>query len=309
MCVQSWHKVTGSLTQSSVLHLNSELVEESRVDEALKLVQSTSPSYLLMTSLDLARRELYRCGRENLDQLQKTAGETRKRLNQIPGIYCPGKELEGKYGIFTLDESRLTMAVSGTKRTAQEYSDRMFAEYGVDLELAEGITALAVLTPANTQEDIDRLVQAAAGLAESGRQKNTGQCTRVEGPQITEECEEKIVETEKFAGPERFSDARPEKKKRIIGENVEMNLPPMAMSPRDAWFAPKEKIQWESAMNCIAGEAIIPYPPGIPLICPGEKITNEIWQRIERLRQEHWHMHGVQDASLKTVQIIRKREG
>ncbi len=308
MCVQSWHKVTGSLTQSSVLHLNSELVEEGRVDEALKLVQSTSPSYLLMTSLDLARRELYRSGRENLDQLQKTAVETRKRLNQIPGIYCPGKEMEGKYGIFALDESRLTMEISGAKMTAQEYSDRMFAEYGVELELAEGITALAVLTPANTQEDIDRLVQAAAGVAEADGQKNTERSTRVEGLQKTEECEKILVGTGEPFVPETFPDIQLEEKNSIIIKDGEMNLPPMAMTPRNAWFALKEKIQWKNAVGCIAGEAIIPYPPGIPLICPGEKITNEIWQKIEKLRREHQHMHGVQDASLTTVQIIQNKE-
>ncbi len=301
LCVQSWHKVTGSLTQSSVLHLNSDIVAESRVDEALKLVQSTSPSYLLMTSLDLARRELYRKGRENLARLQETARKTREKLNQIPGMRCPGKELEGQYGIFALDESRLTMNVSGLQLTAQEYSDRMFAEHGVDLELAEGITALAVLTPANTQEDIDRLVQAAAGTMVSDRQEAIKQGT------IFQKRRNKEKSRGQLSLADTFPNASIDEKKSITGKNVEMTLPPMVMTPRDAWFAQKERIAWSDAVGCIAGEAVIPYPPGIPLICPGEKITPDIWKEIESHRQEHRHMHGVQDASLATVQIIRNR--
>lgn len=307
LCVQSWHKVTGSLTQSSVLHLNSDIVEESRVDEALKLVQSTSPSYLLMTSLDLARRELYRKGRENLDSLQQTARKTREKLNQIPGMRCPGKELEGQYGIFALDESRLNMDVSGSQMTAQEYSDRMFAKYGVDLELAEGITALAVLTPANTQEDIDRLVQAAAGVMELNTQELVKQGTVLQKKRNQEKRRGKSSLEEIFL-EETFPNSPLDEKKKIMGENLETALPPMVMTPRDAWFAQKERIAWSESVDCVAGEAVIPYPPGIPLICPGEKITPDIWGKIESLRQEHRHMHGVQDASLATIRIIRKRE-
>lgn len=301
LCVQSWHKVTGSLTQSSVLHLKSDIVEESRVDEALKLVQSTSPSYLLMTSLDLTRRELYRKGQENLDRLQDTARVTREKLTQIPGMHCPGKELEGQYGIFALDESRLTMDVSGLQMTAQEFSDRMFAEYGVDLELSEGTTALAVLTPANTQEDIDRLVQATAGVTELNKQETVKQDTVFQKISNQEKCREKSPLTEAITMP-LLGEV-----KSIRGNNYEMTLPPMVMTPRDAWFAKKERIAWSEAVDCVAGEAVIPYPPGIPLICPGEKITPDIWKIIEALRQEHRHLHGVQDASLETVQIIRNR--
>lgn len=272
MCVQSWHKVTGSLTQSSVLHLNSSLVEESRVDEALKLVQSTSPSYLLMTSLDLARRELYRKGRENLSKLQQVANDTRKRLNNIPGITCPGKELEGQYGIFALDESRLTMDISALSLTAQEFSDQMFDAYGVDLELAEGVAALAVLTSANTGEDIERLLEGVKGVA-SVSNKRTGTYK-----------ERKVDITEAMTA-----------------------LPQMILTPRDAWFAEKENISWNQAVDCIAGEAIVPYPPGIPLICPGEIITLKIWSQIEILRKDHRHMHGIQDPFLCTLQVVKEQ--
>ena len=307
LCVQSWHKVTGSLTQSSVLHLKSDIVEESRVDEALKLVQSTSPSYLLMTSLDLARRELYRKGQENLDKLQDTARVTREKLNQIPGVRCPGKELEGQYGIFALDESRLTMDVSGLQMTAQEYSDIMFAEYGVDLELAEGITALAVLTPANTKEDIERLVQAATGVTELNRQEPMKKGTLLQMKRNQEKCRRKSSLEEMFC-EETFPNTPPDEKNNIISENIETALPPMVMTPREAWFAQKERIAWSDATGSIAGEAVIPYPPGIPLICPGEVITEEIWQEIEKLRKKNRHMHGVQDPTLSTVQIIKRNE-
>lgn len=272
MCVQSWHKVTGSLTQSSVLHINSSLVEESRVDEALKMVQSTSPSYLLMTSLDLARRELYRNGHRNMSHLRETAANVRQRLNEIDGIYCPGKELERQYGIFALDESRLTMEVSGLALTAQEYSDRLFASYGVDLELAEGVTALAVLTPANTEDDIQRLLHGAREVASA--------------------CIER----------KKHQKMQPED----VREDLSV-LPQMILTPRDAWFAKKESVSWNRAVNCIAGEAIIPYPPGIPLVCPGERISPSLWRRIEELRKTHRHIHGIQDPTLCTIQVVKEQ--
>lgn len=270
LCVQSWHKVTGSLTQSSVLHLKSKLVDPGRVDDALKLVQSTSPSYLLMTSLDLARRELYLYGKDTLGKLREMAATARQELQRIDGMYCPGRELEGQYGIYALDESRLTMEVSGLGMGGQEFSDRLFARYGIDLELAEGRTALAVLTAANTEEDIRRLLTGAAGVAAEGK------------------IVPKDVET-------------------AHAQEVwpQQTLPPMARTPREAWFAPKETVAWKAAVGRIAGEPIIPYPPGIPLLCPGERITPEVWQQVEGLRLARRHMHGLQDDSLSSLRVLK----
>ena len=166
--------------------------------------------------------------------------------------------------------------------TAQEYSDRLFDGYGVDLELADGSTALAILTPANTKEDIERLVQAAAEMAASAMKRGRTADNLINISEKTKNIEQKTVHA------------------------MESMLPPMAITPRDAWFSAKDIIDWKDAIGCIAGEAIIPYPPGIPLLCPGEVITREIWREIDKLRKEHRHMHGVQDPILSTILIVKQ---
>lgn len=267
LCVQSWHKVTGALGQSSVLQMHSSLVSEAAVDAALKLVQSTSPSYLLMTSLDLARKELARAGRDQLAQLQQTAAFLRKQIRNIPGLDCPGKELIGHYGIYALDESRLTIDVSQLSLTGREFSDRLFTRFGVDLELAEEKVVLAILTAANTTEDIQRLLHAIQTLA-------TDTSITVSTDTASQTCA------------------------------VLPALPPAVLSPRQAWFSKKITLPWKNALDHISGEAVIPYPPGIPVLYQGEKITEDIWQHIEHLRRQGCHFHGPLDLSLENIQVI-----
>lgn len=266
LCVQSWHKVTSALGQSSVLHLRSDLVEKATVDAALKLVQSTSPSYLLMTSLDLARRELACHGKKQLDLLQQTASTVRNRIRQIPGLSCPGKELVGQYGICALDESRLTIDVSRLSLNGQELSDLLFSRFGVDLELAEEKIALAILTAANTSGDILRLLDALSAIAAEYHAASP-------------------VQT-----PAEFSTLSA--------------LPPMVYPPRQAWFAHKKTIPFAQTIGQVSAEAVIPYPPGIPVLYPGEKITEEIWKMILHLKKQGCHFHGPIDLSLETIQII-----
>ena len=267
LCVQSWHKVTSALGQSSVLHLRSDLVDLAAVDAALKLVQSTSPSYLLMTSLDLARRELALHGKEQLDLLQQTAATVREQIRQIPGLSCPGTELVGQFGIYALDESRLTIDVSRLSLTGQETSDQLFSRFGVDLELAEEKVALAILTAANTSEDTKRLLDALSAVAAEYHTTSSAS-------------------------------------KSFPGFSTLPALPPMVYPPRQAWFARKETVAFSQAVGCVSGEAVIPYPPGIPVLYPGEKITEDIWQMIWHLKKQGCHFHGPGDLSLDTIQII-----
>ena len=98
ICVQSFHKVTGALTQSSVLHIGTGRVDKRRVERALKLVQSTSPSYLLMASLDAARYELAVRGEDMMERSLSLSDELRKGIRQIPGMSCMNSGLAGKYG-------------------------------------------------------------------------------------------------------------------------------------------------------------------------------------------------------------------
>ena len=262
ICAQSMHKVTGSLTQSSLLHVGSDRIDRGRLEANLHMVQSTSPSYLLMTSLDAARYELAMHGPQMLSRALELAENARSRINRIKGMHCYGKEIINE-NIYDLDTTRLVIYASDLGITGFELLDRLYEEYRVGLELADEKNVVAVVTYANEREDIQNLVDALEKIA-----KNTIQ------------RQENI---KNFSMP---------------------SLPEYVLSPRQAYFAPKKRISWENAKGKITGEALIPYPPGIPLVNPGEIITDEIWEYMEFYRREKLHFHGPSDKKLDTIQII-----
>ena len=262
ICAQSMHKVTGSLTQSSLLHVGSDRIDRGRLEANLHMVQSTSPSYLLMTSLDAARYELAMHGPQMLSRALELAENARSRINRIKGMHCYGKEIINE-NIYDLDTTRLVISASDLGITGFELADRLYEEYRVGLELADEKNVVAVVTYANEREDIQNLVDALEKIAQN-----------------TIQSQENI---KNFSMP---------------------SVPESVLSPRQAYFAPKKRISWENAKGKITGEALIPYPPGIPLVNPGEIITDDICEYMEYYRREKLHFHGPSDKKLDTIQII-----
>lgn len=262
MCAQSFHKVTGSLTQSSVLHMASDRASRAKVEAALKLVQSTSPSYLLMASLDAARYELASHGQEMMEQALGLANGAREKINHIQGMHCLTKQdVIGKSRVFDLDETRLVIRCDYL--TGYELQQKLKQEHNVELELADFKNVLAIITYANEQEEINQLVE---GLKAISRKYSR-----------QEMC-------------------LPEVKMPVI--------PEMVISPREAFFSETETVFWENAQGKIAGELIAPYPPGIPLVCPGERLTKEICEAVEQYRSMGCHFHGPEDEGLLHFKII-----
>ena len=263
MCVQSIHKVTGSFTQSSMLHVKSSLVDRDALEANLHLVQSTSPSYLLMTSLDMARHDMAMRGAKMVDDARILASAARAEINTIKGMSCAGKELEGRSGIFRLDDTRLTISGDDIGITGFDLKRMLFDEYNVDVELADYRNALAIVTFANQKEDLDTLVAALRDISD------------------------------------RFCKGKPLPPMR--------HLPPQpeyVISPREAYFGKKKRVAWEDAVGKISAEMIAPYPPGIPLIYPGERMSQEVWDFLEDVRRRKGHMHGPSDKDLNTLQTV-----
>lgn len=268
LCAQSMHKVTGSLTQSSLLHVGSDRPDPGRLEECLQMVQSTSPSYLLMTSLDAARYELANHGKEMAERAVELAESVRRRISRIPGIRCPGKEIIGKE-IYDLDSTRLVISASELGISGYRLSELLYESYGVGMELADDRNVVGVVTYANLEEETDRLVNALEQIS----RENGGRRGKAGLPEET-------VSFGKICLPERVC------------------------TPRQAWYAPGKTIPWRDAEGKIAGEPLIPYPPGIPLVNPGERITAEIWQYMEMYRKAGLPFHGPRDKSLRMYQII-----
>lgn len=268
MCVQSMHKVTGALTQSSVLHMRSKLADYERVAANLHIVQSTSPNYLLMTSLDCARYELAMHGKAMMEQALVLAEDARERINAISGFQCMQADVAGKAQIAGLDKTRLVIRARKLGLTGFELEELLFRDYAVNMELADYENVLAIITYANTKEDIERLVQACQDIAARYTGKAENICVQWRLPA----------------------------------------LPEQAFTPRQAYFAAAEEITWQQAVGRISAEMIAPYPPGIPIIYPGERITREVWDYLEHFRREKRHIHGSRDGKLEVIRVIKEEE-
>ncbi|WP_206458987.1 aminotransferase class I/II-fold pyridoxal phosphate-dependent enzyme [Anaerovorax sp. IOR16] len=265
MCAQSIHKVTGSLTQSSMLHVKSKLVDQKCVDANLHLVQSTSPSYLLLISLDAARHDLANQGKVLISKAVELSEYVRTALKSVAGITCVGHEIVGTAGICDLDITRLTISASNLGLSGYQLKDLLFEEYNCDVELADDKNILAIVTFANTKEDMEQLLNALIAISEQYK----------DGMPITQHG--------KFP-------AKPE----------------LVLSPRKAYFLEKEDIEWKDAVGRIAGELIAPYPPGIPVVYPGERMSQEVWDFIEEYRISNGHFHGPADSNLDYFKVIRE---
>lgn len=264
ICVQSMHKVAGALTQSSVLHIKSHGVNEqalARVAENLHLVQSTSPNYLLMTSLDCARYELALNGKQMMEKALTLAESARIRIQKIPGFRC----MQDNHH----DMTRLVISARDLGLTGFELDTVLFQQYAVNMELSDYENVLAIVTYANEQTDLDRLVNACEAISKTYAHNK--------------KC--------------------PLKDAKIP---VMPKLPLQIMTPRQAYFSNKETIRWQDAAGKISGQMIAPYPPGIPIIYPGEQISSEVWEYIECFRRDGRHIHGTdRNGQLNDIKIIK----
>lgn len=317
MCVQSMHKVTGALTQSSVLHIRQSAdnkIDARKVASSLQLVQSTSPSYLLMTSLDCARYELAHRGGEMLCDALRLSGYAREEIRKIKGFRCMGTEIidekmqaekmtgngnegEGcnyKNAVKALDTTRLVISAKELGLTGYELDELLFERFQVNTELADYENVLAIVTYANTTEDIERLIDACRHISDENINKNHKENHK-------KNSEEFSLEYNKHMFDKRDGNITEEK----AGLKGFPKLPMQAMTPREAYFAQKSNVLWENCIGGISGEMIAPYPPGIPVIYPGEIITREIWEYVERFRIDGRHIHGPSDKSLSKIQVVR----
>jgi lysine decarboxylase len=237
----SMHKTAGSLTQSSVILTKGSRIDHQRLRATLNMLQSTSPSSLLIASLDVARKTMYFHGRSKIAAVLKLAKIAREKLKSIPGLTVIDKNYLQDKGCFNYDETKLMVKVSDLGLSGFDVYQIMKKEYNIQLELAESHMVLCVLTIGTTKQDLERLVLAFKKLAQK-YYKIKDKLPRIEF---------------RYQFPEAYS------------------------RPRDAYHAPKRTVKIDEAVDEIAAESVMIYPPGIPLIIPGEIITQEVIDDIK----------------------------
>lgn len=258
----SLHKTGGSLTQSSVLLAHRRYLDTHLVNRAVALTQTTSPSYLLLSSLDVTRQMLEEHGKELLDEALALADYARTRINALDGYYCPGKELIGQPGVHDLDLTKLTIKVSDLGLSGNQVYDLLRDQYGIQVELGDVHIILAVVSVGDTLEGVDALIAALADIAKNHR-----------------------------------TDKR-------ITAGFHWSRPVMVISPRAAYYAKKRPVDLADAAGDIAGESVMAYPPGIPIVAPGEKITRDMLEYIEFLKSQDCVLSGADDPTLQTILVL-----
>ncbi|MBN2876219.1 MAG: aminotransferase class I/II-fold pyridoxal phosphate-dependent enzyme, partial [Bacilli bacterium] len=237
----SMHKTAGSFTQSSVILCQGTRIDHHRLRASLNMLQSTSPSSLLMASLDVARKTMYFQGEKRIEKVLMLAKETRNKLNQVPGIQVMDKDYFLSNHSFGFDETKLIIKVSDLGLSGFEVYQMMRKLGNVQLELAESHIVLAVLTIGTTRQHLEKLVQGFKKLSE------------------------------KYY------------KQRDILEKIEFEyqFPEPYTRPRDAYHAPNKVITLDEAVGEIAAEQVMIYPPGIPILIPGEIISESVINEIK----------------------------
>ncbi|WP_430883409.1 aminotransferase class I/II-fold pyridoxal phosphate-dependent enzyme [Fusibacter sp. JL216-2] len=264
MAAVSLHKTGGSLTQSSALLMKGHRVSDKYIRKIINLNQTTSASYLLMASLDVARKNLATRGEQMLESVLGHCRKARNDINQIPGFYAFGRELEDKAGTHAFDETKLVVNVSGLGLTGFRVYDILRDEYGIQMELGDTGNILAIVSLGDCDKSLGALVSALKDIS------------------AKHYFEKKV--------------------KQVARKPHELEL---SISPRDAFYAKKEVVDLKAASGRISGESVMAYPPGIPVVTPGELITDEVINYLEFLIAEETMLTDMDDVNLQTIKVIK----
>ena len=272
LVVSSTHKIVGSLTQSALLHLGIEAerrLDEHVVDRAVTLVESTSPSSLLSASLDAQRRYAAWHGHELLEETLAAVELTRNAVREIEGLDVLDERFVGRPGVFAYDPLRLAIDVRGLEVTGYDLATMLRELADVNLELAGENVIVAVFGMGERAADPARRLVAALRDAVAELAARDGSGAGSGGA---------------FAPPPPWGE--------------------LVMGPRDAFFAPQEVVPVEEAVGRIATESLAAYPPGIPNVLPGERLTAETLEYIQQTLELGGSLRGASDRRLRTLRVV-----
>lgn len=262
MAAVSMHKSGGSLTQSSLL-LIGPAMPEGHVRQIINLTQTTSGSYLLLSSLDISRRNLALRGKEAFAKVVSMAEYAREEINAIDGYYAYSRELVNGDSIFDFDVTKLSVNTLNVGLAGIEVYDLLRDEYDIQIEFGDLGNILAYLSIGDRPRELERLVGA---LSEVRR---------------------------RFGG-----DGTSLMKQEYID-------PEVAVSPQDAFYAAKQSLPLRETIGRVCSEFVMCYPPGIPILAPGERITKEILDYIEYAKEKGCSMTGPEDAEIQRLNVLK----
>ena len=261
MAAVSMHKSGGSLTQSSLL-LTGLRVNADHVRQIINLTQTTSASYLLLSSLDISRRNLALRGKESFAAVCELADYARSEINDLGGWYAYSKELINGDSIFDFDSTKLSVYTLDMGLAGIEVYDLLRDEYDIQIEFGDLGNILAYLSIGDRKRDVERLVSALSEIGRLYAKDRTG-----------------MMENE--------------------------YIPPVvAVTPQYAFYAPKKSLPIEETAGYICSEFVMCYPPGIPILAPGERVTTKILEYIAYAKEKGCQLTGPEDAAIERLNVL-----
>ena len=299
LVAQSTHKLLGSLTQTSMLHGQGPRIDTHRIQRLQQLLMSTSPNYIFLASLDMARYQWAMEGPVLMERTLKLARTLRRALNEIPGIVCPGHE--DIDGAFSFDETKIIIDAKHLGLTVQELEQELRVRH-IEVELMKAYHVLLLITIGDTETSIQHVIEAVQDISDV----------------YTHNLEEA---TKDFSGDHQDGDAL------VYGQSNDKSIcamdsaydasdlhasimetlptPVVVLSPRQAFYTDMEEIPLVQACGRISGETITYYPPGIPCLGVGEEITEEVLAYIEQKQRDGYVPNGARDRNLDTIIVCK----
>lgn len=267
MAATSVHKLGGSMTQSSVLNVKDGLVSAKHVQTILSMLTTTSTSYLLLASLDVARKQLATRGKELIDKTINLAQSIRKRINKIEHLRCIGEEILGSKATFDYDPTKLIISVKELGLTGYEVETWLRDKHNIEVEMSDLYNILCIITIGDTENEANLLVNALMELA------------------FERESRQEKLEPIQVLLPD---------------------IPILALTPRDAFYSETEVIPFNESEGRIIAEFIMVYPPGIPIFIPGEIITKENLHYVRENLEAGLPVQGPEDDEINFIRVIKE---
>ena len=257
----SMHKSGGSLTQSSFL-LTGKNMNPGYIRQIINLTQTTSASYLLLSSLDISRRNLALRGESSFKMVTDLAEYAREEINKIGDYYAFGREMVNGDSIYDFDPTKLSIHTLDIGLAGIEVYDILRDEYDIQIEFGDLGNILAYLSIGDRIREVERLVTALADLRRRYKKDKAGMLSQ------------------------------------------EYIAPKVVMTPQDSFYAEKESLPLKETKGRICSEFVMCYPPGIPVLAPGEEITDEIIDYIVYAKEKGCSMTGPEDEKIERLNVL-----
>ncbi|MEY8337503.1 PLP-dependent transferase [Lachnospiraceae bacterium 62-35] len=313
--IQSVHKTLPCFTQTAILHMKYGYVREEELERYLRIFQSSSPSYIFMAGIENCIHYMNSDGRVKMRQFALDLKSMREKLSFMDNLKIAGTELVGKYGVKNIDLSKFVVITKDISMNGLKLDNILREQYHLEMEMVTADNVVAITSVADTKEALDRFTNA---LLEIDEELCQIYATGIKHSQIKARLAlDHSLHMDKdyrhFVEKEQISDLDRESDKNYTyffkEKGRDMKIPPrpeVKMTIFEGITSPKEFIPIENSVGNISGEFVYVYPPGIPIVAPGEMILPSLLHTILSYQDMGLPVQGLRDKSGKTIQIIRK---